>query len=46
MMSQGELSILLRPIPATLLAAAALLLVVPLVRRFNAVRVQVIDKEA
>jgi putative tricarboxylic transport membrane protein len=46
MMSQGDLAILLRPIPAALLAAAALLLVVPLVRKFNAVRVQVIDKEA
>ena len=46
MMSNGDLSILLRPIPSVLLALAALLLVVPLVKKFNAVRVQVIDKEA
>jgi putative tricarboxylic transport membrane protein len=46
MMSQGDLSILLRPIPSVLLAIAALLLVVPLVKKFNAVRVQVIDREA
>jgi putative tricarboxylic transport membrane protein len=46
MMSQGDLSILLRPIPCVLLLLAALLLAVPLFRRFNALRVQVIDKEA
>jgi putative tricarboxylic transport membrane protein len=46
MMSNGELSILFRPIPSVLLAFAALLLVVPLVKKFNAVRVRVIDKEA
>jgi len=46
MMSGGEISILFRPIPSVLLAFAALLLVVPLFRKFNAVRVQVIDKEA
>ena len=47
MMSQGDLSILWqRPIPAVLLAIAALLLVVPLFKKFNAVRVQVIDQEA
>jgi putative tricarboxylic transport membrane protein len=46
MMSQGSLSILLRPIPTVLLAIAALLLVVPLVRKLNAVRVRVIDHEA
>jgi putative tricarboxylic transport membrane protein len=46
MMSQGSLSILLRPIPSVLLAIAALLLVVPLVRKFNAFRVQVVDREA
>lgn len=45
MMSQGSLSILLRPIPATLLVAAALLLAIPLIRRLNAVRVQVLDRE-
>jgi putative tricarboxylic transport membrane protein len=46
MMSQGDPSILLRPIPSVLLAIAALLLLVPLIRKFNAVRVQVIDREA
>jgi putative tricarboxylic transport membrane protein len=46
MMSGGEISILFRPIPSVLLAFAALLLVVPLFKKFNAVRVQVIDKEA
>jgi putative tricarboxylic transport membrane protein len=46
MMSQGELSILFRPIPAGLLAVAGLLLVIPLFKKFNAVRLQVIDKEA
>jgi putative tricarboxylic transport membrane protein len=45
MMSQGSLSILMRPIPATLLVAAALLLLIPLVRKLNAVRVQVLDRE-
>jgi putative tricarboxylic transport membrane protein len=46
MMSNGELSILFRPIPSVLLACAALLLVIPLFKKFNAVRVQVLDKEA
>ncbi|MEO7741423.1 MAG: tripartite tricarboxylate transporter permease [Usitatibacter sp.] len=46
MMSQGDLSILLRPIPSVLLGIAALLLVVPIFKKFNAVRVQVIDREA
>ena len=46
MMSSGEISILFRPIPSVLLALAALLLLVPLFRKFNAVRLQVIDKEA
>jgi putative tricarboxylic transport membrane protein len=46
MMSQGDLSILFRPIPSVLLGIAALLLVVPLIKKFNAVRVQVIDREA
>jgi putative tricarboxylic transport membrane protein len=46
MMSQGDPSILLRPIPSVLLAIAALLLAVPLVRKFNAMRVQVVDREA
>jgi putative tricarboxylic transport membrane protein len=45
MMSQGSLSILARPIPLALLIVAALLLAVPLFRRLNAVRVQVIDNE-
>jgi len=44
MMSQGDLSILLRPIPGTLLAIAALLLVGPLIRKFNAARMQVVDR--
>lgn len=46
MMSQGNIAILFRPIPAALLLLAALLLVVPLVRKFNAVRTQMIDQEA
>jgi putative tricarboxylic transport membrane protein len=46
MMSQGDMSILLRPIPAVLLSIAAFLLVVPLIKKFNSVRSQVIDKEA
>jgi putative tricarboxylic transport membrane protein len=46
MMSQGDPSILLRPIPSALLGVAALLLIVPLIKKFNAVRVQVIDREA
>ena len=45
MMSQGDLAILVRPIPAALLIIAALLLVVPLFRKFNALRVKVIDQE-
>jgi putative tricarboxylic transport membrane protein len=46
MMSQGDLSILFRPIPSVLLAIAALLLAVPLFKRFNSMRMQVVDKEA
>jgi putative tricarboxylic transport membrane protein len=46
MMSQGDLSILFRPIPAVLLSIAAFLLIVPLIKKFNSVRAQVIDKEA
>jgi putative tricarboxylic transport membrane protein len=46
MMSQGDVAILFRPIPSVLLAIAALLLAVPLFKRFNAVRTQVIDREA
>jgi putative tricarboxylic transport membrane protein len=46
MMSQGDLSILFRPIPSVLLGIAALLLVIPLFRKFNALRVQMIDREA
>jgi putative tricarboxylic transport membrane protein len=46
MMSQGDLKILVsRPISAVLLAIAALLLVVPLFKRLNATRVQMIDQE-
>jgi putative tricarboxylic transport membrane protein len=46
MMSQGHMSILLRPIPSVLLGIAALLLIVALFRKFNAVRIQVVDREA
>jgi putative tricarboxylic transport membrane protein len=46
MMSQGDLSILFRPIPAGLLLIAALLLIVPLFKKFNAMRVQVIEQES
>ena len=45
MMSQGDLSILLRPIPAVLLGIAAFLLVVPLIKKFNAVRIRVIEQD-
>jgi len=45
MMSNGHLSILFRPIPSVLLAIAALLLLVPLFKRFNALRLQVLDTE-
>ena len=44
MMSQGDLSILVsRPISATILVLAALVLVVPLTRRLNALRLQAIE---
>jgi putative tricarboxylic transport membrane protein len=46
MMSQGHLSILFRPIPAVLLCIAAFLLIVPLIKKFNSARVQMIDAEA
>jgi putative tricarboxylic transport membrane protein len=46
MMSQGDLGILFRPIPSVLLAIAAFLLVVPLFKKFNAVRIQMLDREA
>jgi putative tricarboxylic transport membrane protein len=46
MMSQGSVSILFRPIPSVLLALALLLLLIPLFRKLNAVRVRVVDKEA
>ena len=46
MMSQGNVSILFRPIPAVLLLIAAVLLIVPLVKKFNAVRVQIIEPKA
>src|SRR3954466_6799695 len=45
MMSQGHLSILVRPIPATLLVFAALLLAVPLFRKLNAIRMQMLESE-
>jgi len=45
MMSQGHISILLRPIPAVLLVFAALLLAVPLFRKLNAIRVQMLESE-
>jgi len=45
MMSQGDPSILFRPIPSVLLAIAALLLLVPLFRRLNTYRIQVVEKE-
>jgi len=35
----------LRPIPSALLVIAALLLLVPLFKRFNAVRLQLLDEE-
>ena len=44
MMSQGDLSILVRPIPGALLGIALLLLLVPLFRKMNAIRVQVLDR--
>ena len=44
MMSQGDLSILVsRPISATILVLAALVLVVPLTRRLNALRLQAVE---
>ena len=44
MMSQGDLSILVsRPISATILVLAALVLVVPLMRRLNALRLQAVE---
>jgi TctA family transporter len=45
MMSQGDPSILVRPIPAVLLSIAALLLVVPLFKKLNAFRVQVLERD-
>jgi putative tricarboxylic transport membrane protein len=45
MMSQGDISILFRPIPSVLLAIAVLLLGIPLVKKFNEVRVKVVEKE-
>jgi len=46
MMSQGDLSILVRPIPAVLLSFAAVLFVVPLFKKLNAFRVQVLERES
>ncbi len=47
MMSQGDIAIMWqRPIPAVLLTLAIVLLVVPLFKKFNSMRVQVIDQEA
>jgi len=44
MMSQGDLSILVsRPISATILVLAAFALIVPLVRRLNALRLRAVD---
>ena len=43
MMSQGHISILFRPIPATLLLITALLLIVPMLKKFNAVRGKMIE---
>jgi putative tricarboxylic transport membrane protein len=45
MMSQGSLAILVRPIPLALLVIAAALLAVPLFRKSNAVRAQMLDRE-
>ena len=45
MMSQGDLSILIRPIPLGLLLVAGFLLIVPLVKKFNSVRVKMVDPE-
>ena len=45
MMSQGDISILFRPIPAGLLLIAAVLLIVPLFKKFNAMRLRVLDQE-
>jgi putative tricarboxylic transport membrane protein len=46
MMSGGDASILLRPIPSGLLLAAVILLLIPLFKKVNAMRVRVIDREA
>jgi putative tricarboxylic transport membrane protein len=46
MMSQGSISILFRPIPSVLLVVAAVLLIVPLFKKFNAARLHVVDREA
>jgi len=46
MMSEGSMSIFLHPIPAGLLAVAAFLLIVPLFKKFNSARMQVIEQEA
>ncbi len=46
MMSQGDPSILVRPIPAVLLSLAALLFIVPLFKKLNAFRVQVLERES
>jgi len=45
MMSQGDPSILVRPIPAVLLGFAALLFIVPLFKKLNAFRVQALERE-
>jgi putative tricarboxylic transport membrane protein len=45
MMSQGDLSILVRPIPLGLLLVAGFLLIVPLFKKFNSVRVKMVDPE-
>jgi putative tricarboxylic transport membrane protein len=47
MMSQGDLGILAtRPISATILVLAAIMLLLPLFRRVNALRLQAVEQEA
>ncbi|HSS27376.1 MAG TPA: tripartite tricarboxylate transporter permease, partial [Usitatibacter sp.] len=46
MMSEGHVSILFRPIPAVLLTLAALLFLIPIFKKLNAFRVQVLERES
>ncbi|MGZ5584483.1 MAG: tripartite tricarboxylate transporter permease [Usitatibacter sp.] len=46
MMSQGDASILFRPIPAVLLTLAALLFLAPLFKKMNAFRLKVLERES